>query len=106
MKETGKKQNEEGSGIRLFRDYVLQHYVNVQIQGADQEFLTGGDIVYRLRETIPELTIADVSKVLGEMQFDTHLIGDMAVWALYRIDGERELEQEFGLGNVPPALPG
>ena len=97
--EDRKQKSEEGRSIVLFRQWVLQNYVNAPIPGSDKEFLSGSDIVWRLRETIPSLTISDVCKVLGEMCFETSVIGDTAVWVLYRIDGEQLLEEEFALGQ-------
>lgn len=102
MKTEDKKQKpEEGRNIVLFRDWVLKNYVNASIKGADKEFLSGSEIVWRLRETIPTLSISDVCKVLGELHFETSVIGDMAVWVLYRIDGEQLLEEEFGMSQSP-----
>jgi len=102
MKTEDKKQKpEEERNIVLFRDWVRQNYVNAPIMGSDKEFLSGSEIVWRLRETIPNLSISDVCKVLGELHFDTSVIGDMAVWVLYRINGEQLLEEEFAL-SLPP----
>lgn len=102
MKTEDKKQKpEEGRNIVLFRDWVLKNYVNASIKGSDKEFLSGSEIVWRLRETIPTLSISDVCKVLGELHFETSVIGDMAVWVLYRIDGEQLLEEEFGMSPSP-----
>ena len=49
-----------------------------------------------MRELIPELTVAEVTKVMGELDFDTTSFDAFAVWVMYRTDGERELFEDFG----------
>ena len=102
-KDTNRKP-EDNQAMRQFREWMVQHYVNVSINGADKEFHTSMELLWRMRETIPQLTIGDVCKVLGELLFETTCVGDIATWVLYRIDGQRQLENEFGVGdNIEPA---
>ncbi len=95
-KDTNRKP-EDNQAMRQFSEWMVQHYVNVSINGSDKEFHSTKELLWRMRETLPALTFGDVAKVMGELQFDTALIGESVVWVMYRIDGERQLEEEFGL---------
>lgn len=89
----------QNDAMRQFRQWMAHHYVNVSIKGSDKEFHSTKELLWRMRETLPTLTIGDVAKVMGELQFDTALLGESVVWVMYRIDGERQLEEEFGLNT-------
>lgn len=96
-KNTEKQEMNEGREIQLFREYIRQNFKAKQEPGTDKEFLTSRELVWRVRDTIPSLGIGEVCKVMGELGFETAAISSSAVWVLYRIDGEKELEKEFGV---------
>lgn len=96
-KNTEKQEMNEGREIQLFREYIRQNFTPKQQPGADREFLTSRELVWRVRETIPKLGISDVCKVMGELGYETASFSTSAAWVLFRIDGEKELEMEFGM---------
>lgn len=91
------KPTSESDSVRLFREYVLKHYTNVPIKGSDKEFHSSMELQYMMCHTMPELTVWDFTKVMKELDFDTDDFGEFSEWIMYRIDGERLLETEFGM---------
>lgn len=98
MKKPSTKQqsNPESDSMRLFKEEILKHYTNVPTGGSDKVYHTSLELTYTMRELIPELTVAEVTKVMGELEFDTTSFDTFAVWVMYRTDGERELFEDFG----------
>lgn len=99
MKTNATKQPQkqpESDAMRIFREELLKHYTNVPIKGSDKVYHTSLELMYTMRELIPELTVTEVTKVMGELEFDTTSFDAFAVWVMYRTDGERELFEDFG----------
>ena len=86
----------ENEASRLFKEEVLKHYTNVPIKGSDKVYHTSLELMYTMREQIPELTVGEVTKVMGSLDFETASFDAFPVWVMYRIDGERELFEDFG----------
>ena len=85
--------------VRLFREYVLKHYTNVPIKGSDKEFHSSMELLYMMQGNLPGLTVWDITKVMNELEFETDNFGEFSEWIMYRIDGERLLEAEFGVSR-------
>lgn len=98
MKRNDKKQQKqpESEAMRLFKEEILKHYTNVPVKGSDKVYHTSLELKYTHQDMIPDLTVGEVTKVMGELDFDTTSFDTFAVWIMYRIDGERELFEEFG----------
>ena len=86
----------ESEAMRLFKEEVLKHYTNVPFKGSDKVYHTSLELMYTMREQIPELTVGEVTKVMGSLDFETASFDAFPVWVMYRIDGERELFEDFG----------
>lgn len=96
-KDTKQPQKQpESDAMRLFREEVLKHYTNVPIKGSDKVYHTSLELMYTMREQIPELSVGEVTKVMGSLDFETASFDAFPVWVMYRIDGERELFEDFG----------
>jgi len=98
MKNQNKKKP-ESKAVEMFRDYILKHYTNVPIKGSDKEFRSSQELVWRMRDTISNITVGEVSKVMRELAFETDDFEEFPAWVLYRIDGEKQLEMEFGVSR-------
>lgn len=98
MKRNDKKQQKqpESESMRLFRDYILKHYTNEPIKGSDKVYHTSLELKYTMHDAIPDLTVQEVTKVMGELEFDTASFDAFPVWVMHKIDGERELFEDFG----------
>lgn len=99
MKKDGTKlqKKPESESKQLFRDWLLKHYANDYIGGSDLDFYSTIELQHLMRDTLPELTIGEVSQVMHELDFETESFPDGPQWKMYRIDGVRLLEQEFGV---------
>ena len=93
------KKQPESEAVRLFREYILQHYTNAPIKGSDKEFRSSQELAWKMHETMPGLTAGEVSKVMRELDFETDYFEEFPAWVLYRIDGEKLLEKEFGVSR-------
>lgn len=99
MKTKDTKQQKplpESEAMRLFREYILKHFTNVPIKGSNKVYHTSLELKYTLHELIPDLTVQEVTKVMGELDFDTTSFDAFPVWVMHRIDGERELFEDLG----------
>ena len=97
MKKNDKKQQQtESEAIRLFKEEILKHYTNVPVKGCDKVYHTSLELKYTMHDLVPDLTVQEVTKVMGELGFETTSFDVFPVWIMYRIDGERELFEEFG----------
>ena len=99
MKTKDTRQQPENEAVSQFREYIPKHYTNVSIKGSDAEFLTSMELLWMVRDTIPLLTLGDVTKVMRELDFCLKNVDNFAVWEMYRIDGEHLLEAEFGMSK-------
>ena len=93
-----KPRPEEEAVIR-FREYILEHYTNVPIDGSDKEFHTSMELLWMMRDTIPLLDMGSVTKVMRELDFSLQNLDGFAVWEMHRIDGVRLLEKDFGVSR-------
>jgi len=94
--DTKPQKQQESEAMRLFKEEILKHYTNVPIKGSDKVYHTSLELKYTMHDLIPDLTVQEVTKVMGELEFETTSFDVFPVWVMYRIDGERELFEDFG----------
>lgn len=95
----GKQPTQESESVRLFKEYILKNYVNVPIKGSDKEFHSSMELLYMMQGNLPGLTVWNITQVMTELEFGTDNFGELSEWIMYRIDGERLLEAEFGVSR-------